>query len=152
MEEALQERRLARTTLRPYCEARQVDAAEHELLGYGARAQTRSYHLNLLLAHLGWRRATDPDPAALQECSASERPSTAARSAAWRSERSARHDRNRSTQMRSVVESWVASASTSATNGASNVAIRGCTLDAALSTARRRSAGSRWRKIIPAFC
>jgi hypothetical protein len=45
--------------------AGQVDAAEHELLAYGARAQTRSDHLNLLLAHLGWRRATDANRAAL---------------------------------------------------------------------------------------
>ncbi len=45
--------------------AGQVDAAEHELLAYGRRAQTRSDHLTLLLTHLGWRRAPDADHAAL---------------------------------------------------------------------------------------
>jgi len=45
--------------------AGQVDAAEHELLAYGARAQTRSDHLNAVLAHLGWRRATETDRQAL---------------------------------------------------------------------------------------
>jgi TnpA family transposase len=32
--------------------AGQVDAGAHELLAYGARAQTRSDHLQLVLAHL----------------------------------------------------------------------------------------------------
>ncbi|MGA2013502.1 MAG: Tn3 family transposase [Solirubrobacteraceae bacterium] len=41
--------------------AGQVDAAPHELLAYGARAQTRSDHLQLVLAHLGWRRAEEAD-------------------------------------------------------------------------------------------
>jgi TnpA family transposase len=41
--------------------AAQVDAAPHELLGYGARAQTRSGHLGLILTHLGWRRAGKTD-------------------------------------------------------------------------------------------
>ena len=41
--------------------ARQVDAAAHELLAYGVRAQTRSDHLQLVLDHLGWRRAGEPD-------------------------------------------------------------------------------------------
>jgi Domain of unknown function (DUF4158) len=39
----------------------QVDAAPHELLAYGARAQTRSDHLQLVLAHLDWRRAEEAD-------------------------------------------------------------------------------------------
>lgn len=33
--------------------AEQVDAGPHELLAYGARAQTRSDHLQLVLAHTG---------------------------------------------------------------------------------------------------
>jgi len=37
--------------------ARQVDAEAHELLAYGSRAQTSSDHLQLVLNHLGWRRA-----------------------------------------------------------------------------------------------
>ena len=41
--------------------AGQVDAAPHELLAYGARAQTRSDHLQLVLAHLDWRRAEQAD-------------------------------------------------------------------------------------------
>ena len=41
--------------------ARQVDAAAHELLSYGARAQTRSDHRQLVLDHLGWRRAGETD-------------------------------------------------------------------------------------------
>jgi hypothetical protein len=41
--------------------AGQVDAAPHELLAYGARAQTRSDHLQLVLAHLDWRRAEEAD-------------------------------------------------------------------------------------------
>jgi len=41
--------------------ARQVDAEAHELLAYGVRAQTRSDHLQLVLDHLGWRRAGEPD-------------------------------------------------------------------------------------------
>jgi len=41
--------------------AAQVDAAAHELLAYGARAQTRSDHLQLVLAHLGWRRVDETD-------------------------------------------------------------------------------------------
>ena len=41
--------------------AGQVDAAAHELLAYGARAQTRSDHLQLVLTHLGWRRVDDAD-------------------------------------------------------------------------------------------
>ena len=41
--------------------AGQVDAAPHELLSYGARSQTRSDHLGLALAHLGWRRADEGD-------------------------------------------------------------------------------------------
>ena len=41
--------------------AAQVDAAPHELLSYGVRAQTRSDHLGLVLAHLGWRRWDDRD-------------------------------------------------------------------------------------------
>ncbi len=41
--------------------AGQVDAAAHELLAYGARAQTRSDHLQLALAHLGWRRVDETD-------------------------------------------------------------------------------------------
>jgi uncharacterized protein DUF4158 len=41
--------------------AGQVDAAPHELLAYGARAQTRSDHLQLALTHLGWRRVDDAD-------------------------------------------------------------------------------------------
>lgn len=45
--------------------AGQVDAAEHELLAYGGRKQTRSDHVNLLLAHLRWRRATETDRQAL---------------------------------------------------------------------------------------
>jgi hypothetical protein len=57
--------------------AGQVDAAEHELLAYGARAQTRSDHLSLLLAHLGQRRPTDADRAGL---------------ARWLGERAVEHD------------------------------------------------------------
>lgn len=41
--------------------AGQVDAASRELLSYGARAQTRSDHLAIVLGHLGWRRASSPD-------------------------------------------------------------------------------------------
>jgi len=41
--------------------AGQVDAAPHELLAYGARAQTRSDHLQLALTHLSWRRVDDAD-------------------------------------------------------------------------------------------
>jgi len=41
--------------------AGQVDAAPHELLAYGARAQTRSDHLQLVVAHLDWRRPGDSD-------------------------------------------------------------------------------------------
>ena len=41
--------------------AGQVDAGPHELLPYGARAQTRSDHLQLVLGHLDWRRADDED-------------------------------------------------------------------------------------------
>jgi TnpA family transposase len=43
--------------------AGQVDAAPHELLAYGARAQTRSDQLQLALTHLGWRRLGDADRA-----------------------------------------------------------------------------------------
>ncbi len=39
----------------------QVDAAPHELLAYGARSQTRSDHLQLVLNLLGWRRAEEAD-------------------------------------------------------------------------------------------
>ncbi len=41
--------------------AAQVDAGAHELLPYGARAQTQSDHLQLVLAHLDWRRPDDED-------------------------------------------------------------------------------------------
>ncbi len=41
--------------------AGQLDAAAHKLLAYGARAQTRSDHLTLVLTHLGWGRADDGD-------------------------------------------------------------------------------------------
>lgn len=41
--------------------AGQVDAAAHELLAYGARAQTRSDHLVLAMTHHGWRRADESD-------------------------------------------------------------------------------------------
>jgi hypothetical protein len=41
--------------------AGQVDAAPHELLAYGARAQTRSDHLQLVLVHLAWRRVAEAD-------------------------------------------------------------------------------------------
>jgi TnpA family transposase len=41
--------------------AGQVDAAPHELLAYGTRAQTRSDHLQLVLTHLQWRRVDDRD-------------------------------------------------------------------------------------------
>ena len=41
--------------------AGQVDAAPHELLAYGTRAQTRSDHLQLVLTHLEWRRVEDSD-------------------------------------------------------------------------------------------
>jgi TnpA family transposase len=41
--------------------ADQVDAAPHELLAYGARAQTSSDHRQLVLAHLGWRRLDDDE-------------------------------------------------------------------------------------------
>ncbi len=47
--------------------AGQVDAGPHELLPYGARAQTRSDDLQLVLAHLGWRRADDEDRERLAE-------------------------------------------------------------------------------------
>lgn len=45
--------------------AGQVDAAPHELLAYGTRAQTRSDHLQLALTHLEWRRVDDADRAQL---------------------------------------------------------------------------------------
>ncbi len=45
--------------------AGQVDAAPYELLAYGARAQTRSDHLQLALTHLGWHRLDDADRARL---------------------------------------------------------------------------------------
>jgi TnpA family transposase len=57
--------------------AGQVDAAPHELLAYGARAQTRSDHLGLVLAHLGWRRANDGDRERLAQ---------------WLQERAVEHD------------------------------------------------------------
>jgi TnpA family transposase len=41
--------------------AGQVDAAAQELLQYGGRAQTRTTHLTLALAHLGWRKLSDQD-------------------------------------------------------------------------------------------
>jgi len=41
--------------------AGQVDAAPHELLAYGARAQTRSDHLMLAMTHHGWRRADESE-------------------------------------------------------------------------------------------
>jgi len=41
--------------------AGQVDSAAHELLAYGARAQTRSDHLALAMTHLGWRRLDQSD-------------------------------------------------------------------------------------------
>ena len=41
--------------------AGQVDAAAHELLAYGSRAQTRSDHLQLAMTRLGWRRVDDSD-------------------------------------------------------------------------------------------
>ena len=41
--------------------AGQVDAAPHELLAYGTRAQTRSDHRQLVLTHLQWRRVGDSD-------------------------------------------------------------------------------------------
>jgi hypothetical protein len=41
--------------------AAQVDAAPHVVLGYGARAQTRSDHLGLVLTHLSWRRWDEDD-------------------------------------------------------------------------------------------
>lgn len=41
--------------------AGQVDAAPHELLAYGTRAQTRSDHLQLIVTHLKWRRVDDGD-------------------------------------------------------------------------------------------
>jgi len=47
--------------------AGQVDAAAHELLAYGARAQTRSDHLGLVLTHLGWRRPDDADREQLEQ-------------------------------------------------------------------------------------
>jgi TnpA family transposase len=57
--------------------SRQVDAEAHELLAYGARAQTRSDHLQLVLDQLGWRRADEPDRERL---------------AAWLIERAVEHD------------------------------------------------------------
>jgi TnpA family transposase len=57
--------------------AGQVDAAPHELLGYGSRAQTRSDHVALVLAHLGWRRPDDGDRESL---------------ARWLGERAVEHD------------------------------------------------------------
>ncbi len=47
--------------------AGQVDAAAHELLAYGARGQTRSDHLGLVLTHLGWRRPDDADREQLEQ-------------------------------------------------------------------------------------
>jgi TnpA family transposase len=55
----------------------QVDAAPHELLAYGTRAQTRSDHLQLALTHLEWRRVDDSDRERL---------------AAWLVERAVEHD------------------------------------------------------------
>ncbi len=57
--------------------AGQVDAAPHELLAYGGRAQTRSDHVQLALNHLDWRRADDHDRERL---------------AVWLSERAVEHD------------------------------------------------------------
>lgn len=57
--------------------AGQVDAAPHELLAYGTRAQTRSDHLQLALTHLEWRRMNDADRAQL---------------AVWLVERAVEHD------------------------------------------------------------
>jgi hypothetical protein len=45
----------------------QVDAAMHELLAYGTRAQTRSDHVQLVLTHLEWRRVDDSDRERLAE-------------------------------------------------------------------------------------
>jgi Domain of unknown function (DUF4158) len=57
--------------------AGQVDAAPHELLAYGTRAQTRSDHLQLAMTRLGWRRVDDADRARL---------------AVWLVERAVEHD------------------------------------------------------------
>jgi TnpA family transposase len=57
--------------------AGQVDAAPYELLAYGARAQTRSDHLQLVLTYLDWRRVNDADRAQL---------------AGWLVERAVEHD------------------------------------------------------------
>ena len=57
--------------------AAQVDAAPHELLAYGARAQTRSDHVQLAMTHLDWRRADDSDRERL---------------AVWLTERAVEHD------------------------------------------------------------
>lgn len=57
--------------------ADQVDAAPHELLAYGTRAQTRSDHLQLVLAHEGWHRPGGEEHASL---------------AAWLGERVVEHD------------------------------------------------------------
>ena len=57
--------------------AGQVDAAAYELLAYGARAQIRSDHLQLVLTHLDWRRVNDADRAQL---------------AGWLVERAVEHD------------------------------------------------------------
>jgi len=55
----------------------QVDAAPHELLAYGARAQTRSDHVQLTMTHLDWRRADDRERERL---------------AVWLTERAVEHD------------------------------------------------------------
>jgi hypothetical protein len=57
--------------------AGQVDAASHELLAYGTRAQTRSDHLQIVLTHLKWRRIEGSDRERL---------------AAWLVERAVEHD------------------------------------------------------------
>ncbi len=57
--------------------AGQTDAVPQELLAYGARAQTRTAHLQLTLRHLGWRRASEGDRRAL---------------ASWMAERAVEHD------------------------------------------------------------
>lgn len=57
--------------------AGQVDAATHELLAYGTRAQTRSDHLQIALTHLAWRRMHDAGRAQL---------------AVWLVERAVEHD------------------------------------------------------------
>ena len=121
--------------------SRQVDAEAHELLAYGARAQTRSDHLQLVLDHLGWRRAGDADRERLAE---------------WLIERAVEHDTPATLMgllgehlrarrvLRPSVETLTRMIATARANAHRRVdALLADQLPAAASTRARRAAGRR---------